>query len=61
MISQNVGPIEECQSNRENLIRKKAIQREIMQRECFNLLKLGDGLDPKDYVQRTSEGPRCLE
>ena len=32
-----------------------------MRHECFNLLKLGKGLDPKEYVTRTAEGPRCIE
>ena len=32
-----------------------------MRRESFNLLKLGKGLDPKEYVTRIAEGPRCIE
>ena len=32
-----------------------------MQRECFNLVKLGKDLEPKEYVTRTAEGPRCIE
>ena len=25
------------------------------------MLKLGQGLDPKEYVKRTKEGPKCLD
>ena len=33
----------------------------ILKREKFSLLKLGEGLNPKAYVQHTDDGPRCLE
>ena len=57
LISKFLGPVEQCLDSS----KAEQLQKRILGAECFSLMRLGDGLDPEDYVLRTADGPRCLE
>lgn len=57
LVSKFLGPIEQCMDSS----KQEQVQKRILGAESFSLMRLGDGLDPADYVLRTADGPRCLE